>query len=214
MLFHFLSYRASDAVFVKVIRQFPDLLARFCWQTDPVANDPRFQAYARAHQFGLLPDDLRGEAARSLDLIVLSDLDMSFFADEAMLALIPPISLIGLGLALRTILLPALEEKIGEIAADADLDEEPDSHFKKLLGALECVEEMGLGLDDDAVSLIDDARDQVDRAIEMLEERKRERDEETDDDTDWTHIVTQQKTEPTSTDAAAVKRSVFDDVDK
>lgn len=48
----------------------------------------------------------------------------------------------------------------------------------------------------------------------MLEERKRERDEETDDDTDWTHIVTQTKAEPSSTDAAAVKRSIFDDVDK
>lgn len=110
--------------------------------------------------------------------------------------------------------MPALEEKIGEIAAGADLDEEPDSHFKKLLSALECVEEMGVGLDDDAVSLIDNARDQVKRAIEMLEERKRERDEETDDDTDWTHIVTQKKAEPSSTDAAAVKRSIFDDVDK
>ncbi|KQN72190.1 hypothetical protein ASE94_06580 [Devosia sp. Leaf64] len=214
MLFHFLSYRASDAVFVKVIRQFPDLLLRFCWQTDSVANNPRFQAYARAHQFGLLPDGLRREAASSLESIALSDFDTSFFADEEMLALIPPISLVGLGLAMRTILLPALEEKIGEIAADADLDEEPDSHFKKLLGALDCVEEMGVGLDDDAVSLMDAARDQVKRAIEMLEERKRERDEDTDDDTDWTHIVTQKKAEPSSADAAAVKRSIFDDVDK
>lgn len=214
MLFHFLSYRASDAVFIKVIGQFPDLLARFCWQTDPVANDPRFQTYARAHQFGMLPDGLRREAADRLKSIALSDLDTSFFADEAMLALIPPICLVGLGLALRTILLPALEEKIAEIAADADLDEEPDSHFKKLLGALECVEEMGVDLDDDAVSLIDDARDQVKRAVDALEERKRERDEETDDDTDWTHIVTQKKAEPSSTDAAAVKRSIFNDVDK
>ena len=47
----------------------------------------------------------------------------------------------------------------------------------------------------------------------MLEERRRERDEETDDDTDWTHIVTQKRAEPSSTDAA-VKRSIFDDVDK
>lgn len=214
MLFHFLSYRASDAVFTKVIGQFPELLHRYCWRTDALANDPRFYTYARAHQFGLLPDDLRREAASSLESAALSDLDMSFFVEKEMLALISPIRLVGLGLALRTNLLPALEEKIDEIAADADLDEEPDSHFKKLLGALDCIKEMGVELDDDAVSLIDDARDQVKRAIDGLEERKQERDEETEDDTDWTHIVTHKKEELSPLEPAATKRSVFDDVDK
>ena len=69
-------------------------------------------------------------------------------------------------------------------------------------------------MDDDAGSFIVDARDQVKRAIDALEERKRERDEEVEDDTDWTHIVTQKKEEPSSTEHAATKRSVFDDVDK
>lgn len=214
MLFHFLSYRASDAVFTKVIEQFPELLHRYCWRTDALANDPRFYTYARAHQFGLLPDDLRRGAASSLESAALSDLDMSFFVEKEMLALISPIRLVGLGLALRTNLLPALEEKIDEIAADADLDEEPDSHFKKVLGALDCIKEMGVELDDDAVSLIDDARDQVKRAIDGLEERKQERDEETEDDTDWTHIVTHKKEELSPPEPAATKRSVFDDVDK
>ena len=52
------------------------------------------------------------------------------------------------------------------------------------------------------------------RAIDALEERKRERDEETEDDTDWTHIVTQKKEEPSSPEPAATKRSIFEDVDK
>lgn len=214
LLFHFLSYRASDAVFTKVIGQFPELLQRLCWQTDPLANNPRIQTYARAHQFGLLPDGLRREAASNLETDALSDLDLSFFADQQMLALISPLDLVGLGIALRTIVLPALEEKIDEIASDADLDEESDSHFKKLLGALECIEEMGVALDDDAENLIDGARDQVKRAIEGLEERKRERDEETEDETDWTHIVTQKKEEQSRPESVASKRSVFDDVDK
>ena len=118
---------------------------------------------------------------------------MDLRADEEMLALIPPARLVGLGLALRTMLLPAHEEKIDEIAADADLHEEPNSHFKKLLRALEFIEEMDIALDDDAANLIDDARDQMKLAIEAFEERKRERDEETDNDTDWTHTVTQKK---------------------
>lgn len=214
MLFHFLSHRASDAIFTKVIGQYPELLQRLCWQTAPLANDPRIHTYARAYQFDLLPDDLRREAANHLETAALSDLDLSFFADKQMLALISPLRLVGLGMALRTILLPALEKKIDEIAADADLDEEPDSHFKTLLGALDSIEEMDVDLDDDAASLIDDARDQVKRAIDGLEERKRERDEETEDDTDWTHIVTQKKEEPSPPEPAATKRSVFDDVDK
>lgn len=214
MLFHFLSYRASDAVFTKVIGQYPELLQRLCWQTNPLANNPRIHTYARAHQFGLLPDGLRHEAAIHLENTALSDLDLSFFADKQMLALISPLRLVGLGMALRTIILPDLEEKIDEISADADLDEEPDSHFKTLLDALDSIEEMDVNLDDDAASLIDDARDQVKRAIDRLEERKRERDEETEDDTDWTHIVTQKKEEPSPPEPAATKRSVFDDVDK
>jgi hypothetical protein len=214
MLFHFLSYRASDAVFTKVIGQYPELLQRLCWQTNPLANNPRIHTYARAHQFGLLPDGLRHEAAIHLENTALSDLDLSFFADKQMLALISPLRLVGLGMALRTIILPDLEEKIDEISADADLDEEPDSHFKTLLDALDSIEEMDVNLDDDAASLIDDARDQVKHAIDRLEERKRERDEETEDETDWTHIVTQKKEEPSPPEPAATKRSVFDDVDK
>lgn len=45
----------------------------------------------------------------------------------------------------------------------------------------------------DAAALINEARDQVRRSVEAIEERKRERDEEDESDTDWTHIVTQKK---------------------
>ena len=213
MLFHFLSYRASEAVFGKAIQQSPGLLRRSCWQTDVAGNDPRLAARARAHHLGVLPDDLRSEAAEKLESAALTDLDVSFFDEEEMLALIPPLRLVGLGLALRATILPSLEDRIDEIAADADLDEEPDSHFKKLLGVLDHVE--AIGVDADATAFIDDARDHVKRSVEALEERKRERDEESKDETDWTHIVTQKKEEtPPSSAVTTKKRSVFDDVDK
>ena len=211
MLFHFLSYRASDAVFAKAIQQFPGLLRRSSWQTDLAGNDPRLAAYARAHFRDVLPDDLRLQAADSLESAALTDLDVSFFGEPDTLALIPPLRLVGLGLALRTTILPSLEDRIDEIAADADLNDEPDSHFKKLLGVLDQIE--AIGVDADATALIDDARDQVRRSVEALEERKREREEGSEDETDWTHIVTQKKEAPPST-PVATKRSVFDDVDK
>ncbi|MCX8999101.1 hypothetical protein NOF55_18495 [Rhizobiaceae bacterium BDR2-2] len=70
-----------------------------------------------------------------------------------------------------------------------------------------------ISVDTDIADLIDDARNQVKRSVEALEERKRERDEEAEDDTDWTHIVTQKKEEAPPS-AATTNRSVFEDVDK
>ncbi|WP_221033423.1 hypothetical protein [Pseudomonas cichorii] len=212
MLFHFLSYRSSEALFVKAVEQFPNLLRRSCWQSDLTSNDPRIATYARAHHLSVLPNDLRSELADRLESAVLNGLDVSFFDEPQMLAVIPPLRLIGVGLALRTTVLPSLEERIDEIAADADLDEEPDSHFKKLLSVLDRIET--IGVDADATALIDDARDHVKRSVEALEERKREHDESSEDEADWTHIVTQKKEEALPSTPVVTKRSVFDDVDK
>ncbi|WP_217699403.1 hypothetical protein [Pseudomonas fluorescens] len=212
MLFHFLSYRSSEAVFVKAVEQFPHLLRRSCWQSDLTSNDPRIATYARAHHLSVLPNDLRSEVADRLESAVLNGLDVSFFDEPQMLAVIPPLRLIGVGLALRTTVLPSLEERIDEISADADLDEEPDSHFKKLLGVLDRIET--IGVDADATALIDDARDHVKRSVEALEERKRQHDESSEDEADWTHIVTQKKEEAPPSTPVVTKRSVFDDVDK
>ncbi|AZC58094.1 hypothetical protein [Pseudomonas chlororaphis] len=212
MLFLFLSYRSSEAVFIKAVEQFPNLLRRSCWQSDLASNDPQIATYARAHHLSILPDDLRSDVADKLESAVLNGLDASFFEEAQMLAVIPPLKLIGVGLALRTTVLPSLEERIDEITADADLDEEPDNHFKKLLGVLDCIE--AIGVDADATVLIDDARDQVKRSIDTLEERKREHDEGSEDDVDWTHIVTQKKEDAPPPTSVITTRSVFEDVDK
>tara|TARA_R110001583_G_scaffold71053_1_gene200683 strand:- start:3062 stop:5380 length:2319 start_codon:yes stop_codon:yes gene_type:complete len=212
MLFHFLSYRSSEAVFVKVVEQFPNLLRRSCWHSDLASNDPQIATYARAHHLSVLPDDLRSEVADKLESAVVNSLDVSFFDEPKVLALVPPLRLIGVGLALRTTVLPSLEERIDEIAAEADLDEEPDSHFKKLLAILDCIE--AIGADTDAATLIDDARDHVKRSVEEIEERKREQDEVSEDEADWAHIVTQDKEEVSPPAPVVTQRSVFDDVDK
>ncbi|KPL55643.1 hypothetical protein ABB55_03265 [Prosthecomicrobium hirschii] len=211
LLFHFLSYRASEVVFAKAIKQFPDLLRRACWRTELIGNDPQLAAYCRASRLHLLPTDLRLEAADRLETAAHLSLDVSFFEQEDMLGLLPPLRLVGMGMALRTRVLPSLDKRIDEISAAADLDDEPDSHFKKLLDLLERVE--AIGVDADAATLIDDARDQVKRSVDEIEERKRERDEEADGDTDWTYIVTQKKEDSTVSSIPPATRSIFDDVD-
>ncbi|MCX8999102.1 hypothetical protein NOF55_18500 [Rhizobiaceae bacterium BDR2-2] len=77
LLFHFLSYRASEVVFINTIQQFPDLLYRLCWRTEVVDNDPKISAHARSYRLGLLQDDLRLEAADRLVSAALTDLDLS-----------------------------------------------------------------------------------------------------------------------------------------
>ena len=137
-------------------------------------------------------------------------MDLSFFDDEDMLHLVPPMRLVELGLALRSKTLPKLEERIEAVTSDADLDEDPADHFQKISAALKLIE--NIGLDDGGIDLIDEARSQIDSSIESLEERKRERDEE-DDSTDWTHIVTQ-KSAPPPVPSSGTMRSIFDDVDR
>lgn len=212
MLFHFLSYRSSEPVFIRSVEQFPDLLRRSCWQSELASNDPQIATYARAHRLSVLPGDLRLEVADKLESAVLNGLDVSFLDEPEMLALIPPQRLIGVGLALRTTVLPSIEERIDEIAADADLDEEPASHFTKLVDVLDRIE--AFGVDADATALIDGARDHLRRSVEALEERKREFDEGSDDEADWTHLVTQKKEEAPPPASVVTNRSVFDDVDK
>lgn len=212
MLFHFLSYRSSEAVFAKSVEQFPDLLRRACWQSDLASHDPRIATYARAYHLSVLPHDLRSEVADKLESAVLSFLDVSFLDEPAVLALIPPQRLVGVGLALRTTVLPSLEKRIDEIAADADLDEEPGSHFKKLRDVLDGIE--AFGVDADATTLINDARNRVERSVEALEERKREHDKGSEDESDWTHLVTQKKEEAPPPPPVVTKRSIFEDVDK
>lgn len=199
-------------MFLRVLEQFPSLLRRSCWQSDLTQQNPRIAAYARAHHLGVLTNELRSDVADKLESVTLNDFDVSFFDEPQMLALIPPLKLIGMGLALRTIVLPSLEARIDEIAADADLDEEPDSHFEKLLGMLDRIE--AIGIDSDTAMLIDGARDHVRYAIEALEESKREHDEGSEDQADWTHILTQKKENTQSPTSEVTKRSVFDDVDK
>lgn len=212
MLFQFLSYRASEVVFSKVVRQHPDLLRRSCWRTDPVRNDPQLATYGRANRLGLLRDDLRLEAADRLESAAHNALDASFFEQEDMLGILSPLRLVGMGMGLRTTVLPSLGDRIEEIAADADLDEEPESHFEKLLDVLDRIE--AIGVDADAAALIDEARDQVRHSVEAIEERKRERDKEDESATDWTHIVTQKKEEASVALAPTATRSIFDDIDK
>lgn len=213
MLFHFLAYRASNAVLERLVRRAPDLLTRRGWGSSQVIHHPRIATFARAHRLGLLPDELRLEAAEALEDAVRDRIDLSFFDDEAMLALIPPARLVALGVRLRSRILPGLEDHIDEVRGDADLDEEPGNHFRHVSAALDQLD--ALPLDAGGEQLIADARIQIEMSINILEEQKEERDREAheDDGVDWSNIARESTARKEAVTAAGA-RSLFDDVDE
>jgi hypothetical protein len=213
-LFSFLAWRASDQVFESVVRAAPEVLTRITWGATVIDNNPKVTVRARAHRMGLLGDSLRDETASELEAAANSSFDLSFFNTRDTLELIPAVRLVALGMRLRVRDLPNLAERISELADEADLDEEPDSHFELISSALDTLEE--IGPDDDASNLITAARTTIALEVKKLVERKEERDSEKEDTADWTQIssVSKKNDEPLVELSEAEARSIFDDVDQ
>jgi hypothetical protein len=150
----------------------PEILRRQAWVFYWTGGDPKLRTLARAHQLGLLSDELREDGARRLESSALQDFDLSFFDRKDVLALIPPMDLVSLGIRLRTDLLPTANEQISTTREEADLSEDPESHFERFNDALSTLE--GLASSDlSTAELIEEARDAVKAAVADLEERKR-----------------------------------------
>lgn len=213
-LFTFLSRRANDRVFERVVQRNPDILARRTWAITPVWLDTKLETHGRAHAMRLLSDELRDASAAELERAAADELDLSFFDDEPMLALIPPERLVRLGIALRAAKLPEMVSRIETITDEADLSEDVESLFEKPSEFLKRLEQMDL--DDEGTRLVTGARNDIRIASRIIEERKEARDRETEDDTDWTMISTTQSEKSAQPDAVpnAAARSIFEDVDK
>ncbi|MDR5729996.1 MAG: hypothetical protein RB191_21495 [Terriglobia bacterium] len=213
-LFSFLAWRASDQVFADVVRAAPVILERLTWVSHVLENDPKLTVYGRAHRSGLLNVSLRAEAASRLERAVKEDLDLSFCNSDEMLELIPATKLLELGIKLRVEFLPEIESRVETLSADADLDEDPESHFEFVASALNTLE--ALASDEEAVDLIDTARRRIADEVKKLAERKAERDSEKEDNADWTQIsaTSEEKDVPVPQPIEIGARSIFDDVDR
>jgi hypothetical protein len=217
-LFRFLTDRASDPVFRRVVAANPEMLARHAWSSAQTSLDARILTHARAHRFGLLPEELQLETASRLEDAAAEAFDLSFFEDDDLLRLIPPARLVALGITLRVATLPNAPDSIKAIADEADLDNEPDSHFEEFSNSLDTFENM-FQLDDTTAGLIESAREAIASAVDELTQKKAaaEAEEEEDHSDDWNYMssVSRRPTVQAPTFAhAAAKRSVFDDVDE
>lgn len=215
--FLFLAERVSDRVFERVIVAHPEILDRLTWQHHRTNRDPKILAHARAHRLGILNEYLQDETASRLEGAATLTFDLSFFEEESMLRLIPPVRLLALGIRLRVDTLIKARGRIAEIAEEADLNDDPESHFEHISRGLDTLEELP-EIDDTTVALINKVKRAVTSAVDDVEERKKRKeaeDEEHNHSSEWSYMSSVSRESP-SEEASHVeptRRSVFDDVD-
>jgi len=213
-LFRFLAERASDHVFKRVIAADPDILGRLAWRNHRVDRDPKILTHARAHTLGILNEYLQDETASNLEEAATLTFDLSFFEDESILRLIPPTRLLTLGIRLRVDTLVGAPDRIKDIAKEADLSDDPESHFEHFTKGLDILEELP-DIDDTTVDLIKEVRLAVASAIDGVAERKEAKGKQ-DHSSEWSYMssVSRESTIKDSHVEQQASRSVFDDVDR
>ncbi|WP_249780540.1 restriction endonuclease [Bradyrhizobium sp. dw_411] len=214
LMFRFLAERASDKVFERVVVADEEILRRESWASYRVSQDPKVLAHARAYRLGWLDEYDQDRSSTRLQETALSDFDLSFFEDEDILRLMPPQQVIALGIKLRSDALVEAPVRIATIAEDADLNDDPESHFENYSRGFDILEEFD-GLDASTRRLIDEARQAMARAIEDIGERKEAKDKP-DHAAEWSHmspVAREQEAKPVAIRAPA-RRSIFDDVDR
>jgi hypothetical protein len=203
-LFGFLERRASEEVLREVINQKPEILERRSVSYWFIYSDKKIRLHARVHSLGILPDALRQRSAMEIVDAILDEFDYSVFDEDEFLALIQPIQLFRLSTKLRSVLFDSLPDHIESITNDADLDIDPSDNFDDIQEFLDGVEK--LFLDDKGVEgCLSEIREQIDFAIETVEENRRK-----DDAEDWEG----EDVQPKKVEATRSCRSIFSDLDE
>jgi hypothetical protein len=213
-LFRFLVERVNDHVFMRVIAANPDIMGRQAWRNHRADLDPKILVHARAYRLGILENYLQDETVSRLEEAAMDSFDLSFIEDESILRLIPPARLLSLGIRLRVETLVNAPDRIVDIAEEADLSDDPESHFEHYSRGLDILEELP-DIDDTTLDLIKEVRQAVASAIEEVSERK-DAEEKQDHSSEWSYMssVSRESTIKDRHGEQPASRSVFDDVDK
>lgn len=202
-LFEFMSTRASDSVVINVVAADPGLLrrdARHYWRA---RGDQKLRFCARVHKLHRLPDDIRMELTYDLERLALRELDVSFLDDDDILDLFQPTRLLGLWQQLVGTLSSVLPNRIREIAAEADPEQDVPDQFDQVRSFVGQLRESFS--DNDQLQLaLQSLDDEIDDAITEVSKRKTP---EEDLDT-WPDVS------PPKVASAPRGRSTFSDVDE
>lgn len=202
-LFDFLCERASESVLRSVITLDKKLLYRQAATYWRMAWDPSVRLFARAHALGLLPGEKREDIAKKLEDAALHDLDGSFLANDAILALFQPTRLLAMSAALLGEVLDKLPDGVSSIEEDADLDVEPEDNFSDVCSFVNVLK--GVFRDsDDVWERASQVEAEIADAVQRVARRK------SDAEVEWGG----EDVMPSKITVAARGRSVFSDVDE
>jgi hypothetical protein len=199
-LFGFLYNRASEMVLRAVIKTDERILGRHTGVGYNRAGDIKVKLYSRVHSLGLLPDDLREDAAFGLESALLNRLDGSFLDEDEILALFTPRQLLAVAAKLLEQMDETIANRIKETVSEADLDIEPEDNFEDVTSFLRAVEWAfpSDGIEHRIVKI----KQSVTSGIEKISEKRNER-------TDWGAP----QVAPSKVSATVTGRSIFIDVD-
>ncbi|MFH0303477.1 hypothetical protein AAFX91_41530 [Bradyrhizobium sp. 31Argb] len=220
LLFSFLARRASETVLRTFVGAHPDVFERrmkvYYYQS---AYQPKVQLYARAHSLGILPEEFRSTMVASLESDIFYGLDTSILNEEEVLSLFTPKQLMALPRRVKDELLPAIEERIEQIAEEADLEIEPRDNFDQISSSLSELEAFFEG-DDDGANAYENVSACLDVAVDQVKDRKEaEERRAARDDWNWEEYVPSKSTSgpPARTSSVppaspSLPRSMFSDV--
>lgn len=211
VIFSFLDYRGTDDILRSVIEKDRFIFGRMAWNHERSAYNSKYQVMARAHKMDLLSSLDRALVVEDLRKRAIEHCDLSFLEYDVMLQLFEPRELIVLGMSVQTELLPNLTGMIELKGENADLSEEPDSHFKLIADSLRMLEDFA-SLDEDTLELINDAHALIAGVVDDLKERK---EQEESSPGDWRTMDDASEKAPVTSSVGPAKerRSIFSDVD-
>lgn len=215
ILFNFLASRANEEMTISVLKASPDIFSRIHWHSGNVEYDPMSLLAAKAHRFGILPEENRYFISQELMSSALNEFDLSFLTSESLMALMRPKDLLELGMELRKKITNDMEAMLDEIQDTADMDDDPDSQFELIragLGIIEEIYERGNYED----SVFTDAYEAIETEVRILTEKQEEHRQEIDDEEEWEFHTGSQIDTPSVDIKTPIEatRSIFHDLDK
>lgn len=198
-LHRFLSNRCDKQFLVEFLKMFPDFISKLYVGSYLYASSD-VDILVCLHKFGLLPDADRLIAVKEIKELAVRTPDSGFMRDDIK-TLMSSSELSDILHAVKSDLLPNLENIVHEWKVNYNGEDEPDAYFYELKSALDDYKSE-FGECEESVQLIDYALEQLDEAISDLTDEYHP----SSIDNNW-------RTDDISKATDISSRSIFDDVD-
>lgn len=168
-LLTFLASRCSPEFLKLYMDRYPDLGERLVEPGSYLSAAAEADLLVRLQEFGLLPDEWRVRFVQHAKTLALETPDVDFLSTPRIRALFSENEVADILSTIRTKLLPRLSSIVDDWSSNCDSDEDPEGEFAPLKEALEVLRRAFEG-ESDVEALLRAAKNEVDNAIENLQE--------------------------------------------